>query len=556
MPQETAAENVSDALRLDGRPLESSADVAAYLGVNHGRMIWTLYKAPDHTRYTQFEIPKRSGGMRPINAPIGMLRGFQDRLCVDLQRLYRPHPNAHGFIKERNVVSNAQEHVGKRWVLNVDLADFFPTINFGRIRGLFMKPPFEMAPAAATVCAQIVTHRNGLPQGAPTSPVLSNFIASTLDRRLLRLARHNRLAYTRYADDITFSSNAVLFPPALALREPIAGGTYKVEAGDALVQAIAQSGFEINAGKVRLQSRSFRQNVTGLNVNSHVNVARKRVRKVRAMIHAWRKFGIASAAHDHFAKHRESGQKRPSDPAVSFRNVVYGQLSFIKMVRGADDAVFLKLCAQLLDLDPNPSKFVRQMMFGADDYDIFISHASEDKPLIARPIYEACERLGMKAFLDEEHIGFGQSFTSKINTALGSARTILAVVSSTSVDKEWPLLEINTALAYEASGSKRVIPVLVGRPDLSKLPLIRAKRWLEWDGDADKVAAHVKASLVADQPREPPQSQQSVAGSDVPKQDDAQSPTSTPKIRAPTRAAPPRRPGIWSRLFGRSDKQR
>ncbi len=496
MSDTTVSEDDNRPFRLNGSALQTSKDVAAYLGTSHGQLIWTLYKAPENSRYVAFEIPKRSGGMRPIHAPIGLLRQLQEKLNIEFQALYRPHPNAHGFLKERSIVTNAKEHVGKRWVLNVDLLDFFPSVNFGRIRGLFMKPPFDMAPAAATVCAQIVTHRNGLPQGAPTSPVLSNFIAATLDRRLLRLARQNRLAYSRYADDITFSSNAQTFPPALATREVHASGIISVEAGDELVLAIAQSGFAVNPAKVRISSHTAYQSVTGLCVNARINVGRRRVRRIRAMLHAWRKFGIEAAAREHFLKYRGARTAaRPIDAERAFRNVVYGQLSFVRMVRGPDDPVFLNLCAQILELDPNPSKLVRKIVFGADDYDVFISHASEDKETVARPIFAACERLGLKVFLDEEHIGWGQSFTSKINTALGSARTVLAIISSNSVNKEWPLLEVNTALSYEASGSKRVIPVLVGRPDLSKLPLIRSKRWVDWKENADEVAWQVARTI-------------------------------------------------------------
>lgn len=351
--------------------------------------------------------------------------------------------------------TNAGDHIGKRWVLNIDLVDFFPTINFGRVRGLFMKRPFEMGAAAATICAQIVTYRNGLPQGAPTSPVLSNFIASALDRRLLRLARQNKLAYSRYADDITLSTNLAQFPPAIAVRELIPGGGYKVLAGDALEQAIAASGFAINGKKVRIQGLGVHQSVTGLVVNRRLNVERERVRKIRAMLHAWQKFGLDAAAAEHFAKYRPG--KPPSRRARggAFRNIVYGELSFVRMVRGGDDPVFLKLCNKVLELDPNPSKFIRQMVFGADDFEIFISHAREDKAGIARPIHEACLRYGLKSFLDEDHIAWGESFTTKINTALGAARTVVAVVSSNSVAKEWPVTEVNTALALEISGHNR-----------------------------------------------------------------------------------------------------
>lgn len=482
--------------RIEGRPLSSARDVADMLGADYGQMLWILYTAPDTYRYRHFEIPKRTGGMRQIHAPQGRLRDLQDRLKLQLDAVQTAHPSAHGFIAGRGILSNAEAHTGRRWVFNVDLDDFFPTINFGRVRGLFMRPPFDMAPAAATVVAQIVTFRNGLPQGAPTSPSLSNFIATALDRKLLRLARQHRLAYSRYADDITFSTDASLFPPAVAVREESAPGTYRVTAGDALVAAIEASGFRINERKVRLQGRGVRQSVTGITVNTRLNVDRERVRKVRAMLHAWDKFGLSAAAAEHVSRYRSGAPPRGEGGVEKvFRNVVYGNLSFVKMVRGADDPVFLKLCAKLLELDPTPSKFLRRMVFGADDFDVFISHASEDKEEIARPLFAACERLGIKAFLDEAHIGWGENFTKKINTALGAARTILVVVSSNSVSKDWPLAEINTALAFEVEGKKRVLAVVVGKPDLTKLPLIKTKNHVTWTGDAEAVARRLRALL-------------------------------------------------------------
>ncbi len=553
--EQATAEPVSSVLRLAGRPLQNAEDVARYLGVEIGPMLHILYKAPDNARYRHFEIPKRSGGMRKISAPHGLLREMQDKLHLDLKRLHDAHPRAHGFIEKRSIATNAKEHVGKRWVLNVDLVDFFPTINFGRVRGLFMKPPFEMGAAAATVCAQIVTYRNGLPQGAPTSPVLSNFIAASLDRRLLRLARQNRLAYSRYADDITFSTNLAQFPPSIAIREQITGGGVKIVAGDVLEQAISASGFAINAKKMRIQGLGVQQSVTGLVVNTRINVERERIRKIRAMLHAWGKFGLDAAAAEHFAKYRPGKEPSRRNRSPAFRNIVYGQLSFVRMIRGSDDPVFLKLCSKVLDLDPNPSKFIRQMVFGADDFDIFISHAREDKALIARPIYEACERLGLKAFLDEEHIGWGESFTKKINTALGAARTVVVVISSSSVSREWPLAEINTALALEIAGQKRVFPVMIGQPDLSKLPLIRSKNWHVWDGDADRVARRLK-DLISPPP---PQSAQSapIPAVQLPPRVDG------PKFIEPSPRGPwndashssasavPQRPSWLARLFGR-----
>ncbi|MEM9030594.1 MAG: TIR domain-containing protein [Pseudomonadota bacterium] len=552
MPDPVDVEAAALPLRLRGKPLQTAYDVVAYLGVRHGRLIRLLYNSPESSRYTEFEIPKRTGGMRSIHSPIGLLRELQSKLKDDFSALYRAHPHAHGFIPERSVVTNAREHVGKRWVLNIDLEDFFPSVNFGRVRGLFMKPPFDMGPPAATICAKIVTHRNGLPQGAPTSPVLSNLIASALDRRLLRLARQNRATYSRYADDITFSTNLPVFPPALATRTAISGGIFKVEAGDALIQAVTASGFSVNASKVRIHGQSDRQNVTGLSVNARVNVPRKRIRKIRAMLHAWRKFGLEDAANEHFTKYRSRAQHNQAPRSEQgFRNIVYGHLSFIKMVRGADDPLFLKLCSQVLELDPNPSSFLRQMVFGFDDFEVFISHASEDKLGIARPIYEACERQGLKAFLDEEHIGWGQSFTSRINVALGAARTVLVVISQNSVSKEWPLAEINTALALEISGAKRVIPLMVGHPDLSKLPLIRTKRWITWTGDPDLVAAELKQVLRAGNGAETQQHEHLEVTETGPDTSDRRSAVDPIDRSAQSETS---RAGLFTRLFKREKK--
>jgi RNA-directed DNA polymerase len=477
----------------NGQPLQTADDVASFFGTSAWALRYTLYRAPESSRYTAFEIPKRSGGMRQIHAPVGLVRELQEKLAPILSAHYQAHPSAHGFITARGVLSNAKAHVGQNLVLNVDLEDFFPSINFGRVRGLFMSPRFGMGPAAAAVMAQLCIHRNGLPQGAPTSPALSNFIAETLDRRLTRLAKENRLTYTRYADDITFSSNQPSLPVSIAQFE-LEGEKTRIRVGEALERAIHAAGFSVNHKKVRLHRRYMRQAVTGLTVNTRVNIGRDRIRLLRAMLHAWGKFGLEAAASEHFANYAggAAGRNGPPNPVRSFRNVVYGHLSFVKMVRGADDPVFLKLCARLIDLDPNPSKFVRQMVFGAGDYDVFVSHASEDKAEIARPIYEACAKLGLKVFLDEEHIGWGESFTKKINTALGAARVVVAVISSNSVSKEWPVLEVNAALALEVSGQKTVVPVIVGKPDLNRLPLISAKDCLYWKGDPQLVAAKLK----------------------------------------------------------------
>ena len=579
MPSETSepvqSKAAEKALLHNGKRIETSEDAARFFGVRHHALLYTLYKASEEERYRAFEIPKRSGGMRQIHAPVGMVRDLQDKLSPIIRDAYEAHPSAHGFIPARSIVSNAKAHAGQKLVLNIDLADFFPSINFGRIRGLFMASPFSLGPGAATVFAQLCIHRNGLPQGAPTSPSLSNFIAATLDRRLTRLAKQANVRYSRYADDITLSTNQNTFPANIAIFEQVAeegkAPALRVRPGDALERAILASGFDINHKKVRLHTRHQRQSVTGLNVNTMPNLERTRVRRIRAMLHAWAKFGLDAAASEHFLAHR-GFKALPNNAGQAYRNIVYGEISFLKMVRGPEHPIFLNFCAKLLELDPKPSRFVRQIAFGDADFDVFISHASEDKETIARPIFEACQRIGLKAFFDEAHIGWGQSFTQKINTALGAAPTVLAVISSTSVSKDWPVTEVNAALAMEVSRQKKVVPLIVGKPDLSRLPLIATKDCLDWKGDADAVAKRLLAAKTGDAPRRP--AEQSIApltaapspkpapvadvgasnaGPWAERRDEVTTPSfmSVPQFEEDAEPEPPRKRSFWEVIFGR-----
>jgi RNA-directed DNA polymerase len=199
----------------------SLPELAAALGVSDVELrYWTIEKP---YRYTSFSIPKRSGGTRLITAPAPRLRLLQSRLLCLLAPIYTPHPSAHGFVANRGILTNSLPHVGRRFVLNVDLKNFFETINFGRVRGALMSKPFMLDPRIATIIARLCCKDNALPQGAPTSPILANMVCLRLDGELSRLGRAFSCRYTRYADDITFSSNHNEFPrelAAVAVRNP------------------------------------------------------------------------------------------------------------------------------------------------------------------------------------------------------------------------------------------------------------------------------------------------------------------------------------------------
>lgn len=273
-------------------------DVAALLGFQPPALAYILYVKPPLSKYSSFDVPKRGGGARKIKAPSPDLLLLQRRLsdllqnCVEEINRDRKWKDdlAHGFKRHRSIITNALRHHKRRFVFNIDLQDFFQTINFGRVRGFFIKDAnFLLDAKVATTLAQIACFDNGLPQGAPCSPVISNLIGHVLDIRLCKLAFAYGCTYTRYADDITFSTNKPDFPPSVAVHA--AGVAHKWEVGAKLEQAVISAGFAINPAKTRMQYRSSRQAVTGLVVNRKVNIRTEYRRTVRAMAHTLFKTG-------------------------------------------------------------------------------------------------------------------------------------------------------------------------------------------------------------------------------------------------------------------------
>jgi RNA-directed DNA polymerase len=276
----------------------SLQNVADILGFKAKSLAFILYKKQPAEKYTKFNIPKRSGGVRPISAPYPALMLLQSRLSDLLQNCIfeinqtRKIESAlsHGFRRKYSIITNASVHRRKRYVFNIDLENFFGTINFGRVRGFFIKNRnFELTAKVATILAQIACHENMLPQGSPCSPVLSNLIGHILDIRLAALAQEVGCNYSRYADDLTFSTNKAIFPAELAQR--VDGIEHNWQAGAPLKQIVSKSGFTINTGKTRMQYSASRQDVTGLVVNTKVNTRSEYRRTARAMVHRLLKTG-------------------------------------------------------------------------------------------------------------------------------------------------------------------------------------------------------------------------------------------------------------------------
>jgi RNA-directed DNA polymerase len=336
--------------------LATKRDVAVMLGVPLKDLIFWIHRR--QPQYRVFAIPKRSGGVRQISAPEGAVRRLQERLLPVLTAVYAPRDVAHGFIAARSIRTNAAVHLGQRLVLNVDLSDFFPSIHIGRVIGLFVR--YGVGPDAAKLLGRICCAGTTLPQGACTSPVLSNLIAAPLDRALLEFAKTHRCKYTRYADDLTFSTSRDIFPESV-VKVTHENGVRVVRVGGGLEAVVVGQKFAINYAKVRLRTRFQRQEVTGLVINRRLNVPREFVKRLQGMLHAWRKYGYAAAE----AKFLEldvtrKARRLPPIPGL-FRRVVIGKLSYIRMIKGEDDAVYLSLWNRLALVDRRYPTRVRSL---------------------------------------------------------------------------------------------------------------------------------------------------------------------------------------------------
>jgi RNA-directed DNA polymerase len=281
--------------------------------------------------YISFSIPKKKGGNRFIQSPGINLMRIQSRLNFFLQNYYHlicPE-GIYGFVinpnkkvKICNIVDNAKIHINKKQVLNLDLKDFFPSIHAYRVKELFVSEYFKFNDEVANALALLVTYEGKLPIGAPTSPVISNFVCLELDANLISFCNENQISFSRYADDLTFSSNEDISKDIIS----------------SLFEIINSNNFEVNHKKTRLKSYHRKQTVTGLVVNEKVNVDRKTLKMVRAMLYDALKNGVSKAAKKHFQLKNEMSKMSET----YFLNRLDGYINFIGQVRGKEDTLVLK----------------------------------------------------------------------------------------------------------------------------------------------------------------------------------------------------------------------
>jgi len=399
------------------------------------QLSWYSNPGLNKKRYTSFKIRKKSGADRTIYAPIAGLKALQKTLSFVLQCVFEPHNAAMGFIKGKSIVDNARLHKGSKYVYNIDLKDFFPSIDQARFWKCLQLKPFNLSieskiepdfmtwedyselidllgyepivfkqrkrrmyarsplgtiyvakgldwkkdkyvltgnkklatkdgqslegtlwlvnhisnsgriDLANTIAALCFTEmdverkneagewevvkRNVLPQGAPTSPVITNIICQRLDYLLSGVAKRFGLKYSRYADDITFSSmHNVYQPESDFLKE--------------LHRIITEQGFHIKESKTRLQKEGHRQEVTGLLINEKVNVQKRYIKQLRMWLYYWESYGY-ERAYGFFIQQYLADKGNIVKGIPDMANVIGGKLDYLKMVKGADSELYLKL---------------------------------------------------------------------------------------------------------------------------------------------------------------------------------------------------------------------
>lgn len=254
--------------------------LALFLGVPRKKLTFLLYNKGIDNCYKVFHIAKNNGETRCISAPNKDLKELQRKLAFELYKYQSyifkieniKYNISHGFVKGKNIFTNANSHKKKKYVINFDLENFFDSFHFGRVCGYFERNKyFNLPHEVSIILAQLTCYKGKLPQGAPTSPIITNLICQILDYRLLHIAKNFHLDYTRYADDLTFSTNDKYF---LERYDEF----FKI-----LKDEIRCSGFEINNNKTRLQYNNSRQIVTGLVVNKKPNINRIYFKNTKAM---------------------------------------------------------------------------------------------------------------------------------------------------------------------------------------------------------------------------------------------------------------------------------
>ena len=320
---------------------EDIAQLAQSMEIDLAEMRYLLYhrNVSRRTHYHSFTIPKKSGGVRVISAPKSKLKHLQYWVLNNILSVLPVGEYAHGFIEGKSICSNALPHVGKDIVINVDLQNFFPTITYKRIKGLFVRLGYseQLATVFSLICTEtpydkvemdgveyyVQKSERVLPQGSPASPAISNLIAYRLDKKVQGLAAKYNFTYTRYADDLTFSSSA-------DGEKNIARLLFFLE------KIVRSEGFVLHPDKTSIMRKGRQQRVTGIVVNEKMNIPRADLHRFRALLH--------NIENNGWGNRQWRGSANAHLPMS-----VKGYISFVKMVNPEKGTLFEEQLKRIID---------------------------------------------------------------------------------------------------------------------------------------------------------------------------------------------------------------
>lgn len=322
--------------------IKDSRDLANKMGVNLKQLRFLTYtqKLSNRTDYVRFKMAKKTGGFREISAPKPKLKRLQYWILDNILNKVEVSEQTHGFVAKRSIISNATPHINRAVVINCDLQNFFPTLSYPRVKGLFKSLGYsaEVATILAILTTEaeqkevvldgeklyLYTGKRYLPQGSPASPMITNLICRKMDKRMQGIATTLNFTYTRYADDMTFSANE--YPNINKMLYWVKGIT-------------KEEGFTLHPEKTRIMKKGSCQEVTGVVVNEKASVNKKELKKFRALLYQIEQTGIEG--------------KSWHGKSENLVAVIWGYANFIKMVDSEKGAKYMAQVKAIMEKYPS-----------------------------------------------------------------------------------------------------------------------------------------------------------------------------------------------------------
>lgn len=291
------------------------------------RILRFVTKKSRQEGYIDFTIPKKSGGVRKISAPVKPLKDIQYAINILLQAIFTPSDSAMGFVTGRNVRDNAMIHIGQTCIFNIDIENFFPSITKIMVRKALQRELGDTLTSNDVIniiCSLCTVPNNDgievLPQGAPSSPILSNIVLKILDNEMSVLAERAGYRYSRYADDMTFSHSK----PIRRMNRYWESRVFNI---------VERYGLKVNDSKTKTYVRGIRQEVTGVIVSDKLNVSRQYVKQLRVLLHLWEKYGYEQAQ-TIFSRDFCKGVNK------NLCNVIEGKINYLEIIFGTKTEKF------------------------------------------------------------------------------------------------------------------------------------------------------------------------------------------------------------------------